>query len=33
MNYKDRYFPFERFIDGQWLLNDKANVNKAKIAK
>jgi len=25
MNYKDRYFPFERFIDGQWLLNLKSS--------
>ncbi|AAZ27761.1 MULTISPECIES: arginyltransferase [Colwellia] len=33
MNYKDRYFPFERFIDGQWLINTKPSVNKAKIAK
>lgn len=23
MNYKNRYFPFERFIDGQWHLNTK----------
>ncbi|TMM43775.1 arginyltransferase [Colwellia ponticola] len=23
MNYKDRYFPFERFINGQWLINCK----------
>ncbi|TYK64544.1 arginyltransferase [Colwellia echini] len=30
MNYKDRYFPFERFIDGEWQLNVS---NKAKIAK
>ena len=33
MNYKDRYYPFERFIDGQWHINTKASVNKAKIAK
>lgn len=30
MNYKDRYFPFERFIDGQWLIN---HSNKHEIAK
>ncbi|WP_057831246.1 arginyltransferase [Colwellia sp. TT2012] len=33
MNYKDRYFPFERFINGQWQLNSKAIANNAKIAK
>ena len=25
MNYKNRYFPYERYIDGQWQLNTKAN--------
>ena len=30
MNYKNRYFPFERFIDGQWQLNDKPKPNNAK---
>ena len=33
MNYKDRYFPFERFIDGQWQLNTKHSDNKGEIAK
>lgn len=33
MNYKNRYFPFERFIDGQWHLNDKTTAIKAEIAK
>ena len=33
MNYKDRYFPFERFIDGEWHLTCKQDVNKGKIAK
>ncbi len=33
MNYKDRYFPFERFIDGHWKLNNKVTVNNSEIAK
>jgi arginine-tRNA-protein transferase len=33
MNYKDRYFPFERFIDNQWQLNDGSGNKKHKIAK
>jgi arginyl-tRNA--protein-N-Asp/Glu arginylyltransferase len=33
MNYKDRYLPYERFIDEQWRLNDKSSINKRKIAK
>lgn len=33
MNYKNRYFPFERFIDGHWQLNTKPTANNAKIAK
>ncbi|KGJ92790.1 arginyltransferase [Colwellia psychrerythraea] len=33
MNYKDRYFPFERFIAGEWLLNSKASTNNHTIAK
>jgi len=28
MNYKNRYFPFERFIDGEWHLNVKAQTKK-----
>ncbi len=33
MNYKNRYFPFERFIAQQWQLNDKVDDNYSKIAK
>ncbi len=33
MNYKNRYFPFERFIDGEWQLNTKPVAKKCKIAK
>ncbi|WP_019028999.1 arginyltransferase [Colwellia piezophila] len=33
MNYKDRYFPFERFIDGEWQLKLKHDVNKHNITK
>jgi arginine-tRNA-protein transferase len=28
MNYKNRYFPFERFIDGEWQLNIKPLTKK-----
>lgn len=33
MNYKNRYFPFERYIGNQWHLTCKQDVNTAKIAK
>jgi len=33
MNYKNRYFPFERFIAGEWQLNTEPLVKKCKIAK
>ena len=33
MNYKNRYLPFERFIDEQWVLIDTATTNKHEIAK
>lgn len=33
MNYKNRYFPFERFIEQQWQINDKVDENNSKIAK
>lgn len=33
MNYKNRYFPFERFIDGEWHLNTEPLTKKCKIAK
>ncbi|MEI6894187.1 MAG: arginyltransferase [Colwellia sp.] len=33
MNYKDRYSPFERFIAGEWQLNNKADIKMVKIAK
>jgi arginyl-tRNA--protein-N-Asp/Glu arginylyltransferase len=25
MNYKNRYFPYEKFINGQWLITEKSN--------
>lgn len=33
MNYKDRYFPFERFINGEWHLTSKQVAKQSKIAK
>ncbi len=33
MNYKNKYLPFERFIEGQWQLNVKQGDNNGKIAK
>jgi len=33
MNYKNRYYPFERFIDGEWHLYTEAPAKKCKIAK
>jgi len=33
MNYKNRYFPFERFIDNEWQLNTEPPAKKCKIAK
>jgi arginine-tRNA-protein transferase len=33
MNYKNRYFPFERFIDGEWQLNTEPPAKKCIIAK
>ena len=33
MNYKNRYMPFERFIDGEWQITCKQDVNTGKIAK
>jgi len=33
MNYKNRYFPYQRFIDGEWLLIGDAQLNNHVIAK
>jgi len=35
MNYKNRYFPFESFVNGQWLLTEKTlpPLNKVKNSK
>ena len=33
MNYKDRYLPFERFINDDWQLSELPDNNTAKIAK